>query len=168
MKRDGKIPILVIGIGNEFRKDDRAGLVVARRIAAKKIRDVAVMEHSGEGASLMEAWKRAQAVILIDAVSSGAPAGTIHHFEAHHENIPVNFFNYSTHAFSIAEAVELSRALGKLPEVMHVYGIEGEDFSYGNDVSVPLEGPIEKLIERIMQDITILLIRNHLAELKLS
>ncbi|NUM81306.1 hydrogenase maturation protease [bacterium] len=165
MKTDDKIPILLIGIGNEFRKDDGVGLVVARKIAAKNIRKVAVMEYSGEGTSLMEAWRHAQTVILVDAIASGGQAGTIHHFEAHRENIPANFFNYSTHAFSVAEAVELSRALGKLPEIVHVYGIEGEDFAAGAGLSVSVENKIEKLTEQIMQEITILLIRNHLIKL---
>ncbi|MBX7152147.1 hydrogenase maturation protease [bacterium] len=162
MKNDEKIPILVIGIGNEFRRDDSVGLVIARKIAAKNIHDVAVIEHSGEGTSLMEAWKRADAVILVDAVASDGEAGTLHHFEAQGENIPTNFFNYSTHAFSVAEAVELSRALGTLPEIIHVYGIEGEDFSSGTELCNPVKDRLDKLIEMILQDITVLMIRNHI------
>ena len=63
--------LVVIGIGNEYRRDDGAGLVVARRIraAAPGLR---VREESGEGAALIEAWRGAEIVVLCDAVHSGS------------------------------------------------------------------------------------------------
>ena len=55
----------------------------------------------------------------------------MHFFDAGNSPIPSDFFNYSTHAFSVAEAVELARALNKLPTRLLIYGIEGVDFSAG-------------------------------------
>jgi hypothetical protein len=37
----------------------------------------------------------------------------------------------STHAFSVAEAVELAGALGRLPARVDVYAVEGKDFRAG-------------------------------------
>ena len=62
---------LVIGLGNDYRHDDAVGRVVARRLKAIEGDDVRVVEESGEGAALIEAWKGADFVILIDAVHSG-------------------------------------------------------------------------------------------------
>lgn len=128
MRRDH---VLVIGIGNEYRGDDSVGLRIARKLAAKSIPNVEVIEESGEGASLLEAWKGAQTVLLVDAVSSNAEPGAIHRFDAHAENIPRKFFHYSTHAFSVAEAVELARTMNQLPPRLIVFGIEGKNFQAG-------------------------------------
>jgi hydrogenase maturation protease len=107
--------ILVIGLGNDYRGDDAVGRVVARRLKTIEGDNVRVVEESGEGAALIEAWKGADFVVLIDAVHSGGAPGTIHRFDADAQPIPSRFFHYSTHAFSVAEAVELARALGQLP-----------------------------------------------------
>ena len=50
---------LVIGLGNDYRHDDAVGRVVARRLKAIEGDDVRVVEESGEGAALIEAWKGA-------------------------------------------------------------------------------------------------------------
>src|SRR5579859_6692999 len=70
--------ILIIGIGNEYRGDDAAGVAAARRIREAGLDGVAMIENNGDGAALIEAWKCADNVIVIDAVQSGAPPGAIH------------------------------------------------------------------------------------------
>jgi hydrogenase maturation protease len=140
---------LVIGLGNEFRGDDAAGRVAARKVDSAAIDGVRVIEESGEGAALMDAWRGAEFVILIDAVHSGAPPGTIHRLDAGAEPIPANFFHYSTHAFSIAEAVELARALQPLPSRLIAYGIEGKDFSSGEQLSPEVAAAVEEVARRV-------------------
>ena len=118
-------PILIIGIGNEFRSDDAVGLVVAQTLQVKRLPSVSIQEATGEGTALLEAWKGSDAVILVDAVTSGAPAGTIHQVDAHTGPVSPELFALSTHAFSVAQAIELARTLGNLPPRLMIYGIEG-------------------------------------------
>lgn len=139
----------VIGLGNDFRSDDGAGRVTARMVRTMVTNDIRVIEESGEGASLMEAWRDQDLVILIDAVQSGAAPGTIHRFDARAEEIPSRFFHYSTHAFSVAEAVELARTLGELPPQLIVYGIEGENFTSGEALSPPVAAATEEVARRV-------------------
>ncbi len=144
---------LIIGVGNEYRCDDGAGLIVARRLKQQMRDDVTVLEQSGDGAALMEAWKGADTVILIDAVNSGTEAGTIHRLEAHAQPIPQRFFRYSTHAFSVAEAIELARALGELPGRLIVFGIEGKTFKAGNGLSGEVEIAVRDVVERVINEL---------------
>ena len=65
--------------------------------------------------ALMDAWEGAETVWLVDAVSSGAQAGAVHRVDASEEELPARLFRASTHHFGLAEAVELARALGRLP-----------------------------------------------------
>ncbi len=143
------VSIKIIGVGNEWRGDDGAGVAVARALRAQALPGVTVLEATGEGAALMAAWQDADVVILIDAVRSGAEPGKIHHFDALDEHLPTDFFHYSTHAFSVAEAVELARVLDQLPPRIIVYGIEGKTYEAGAGLSAEVEQGVEAVVERI-------------------
>ena len=144
---------LIIGLGNQYRRDDAVGLVVARYLKEQAPKDVRVLEASSEGASLMESWKDADAVILIDAVHSGAEPGTLHRLDAHTQPMPSEFSHCSTHAFSAAEAIELARALGQLPPRLVVYGVEGKTFESGLGLSLEVEKAVQKVVERVLGDL---------------
>lgn len=144
---------LIIGVGNEYRRDDGAGIEAARQIDKFNLPQVQVLEHSGEGASLLEHFHEADLVIIIDAAQSESSPGAVHLFDAIHSPIPSNFFNYSTHAFSVAEAVELARTLNKLPTRLLVYGIEGTDFSAGIGLTEAVQISVDIVVERIADDL---------------
>lgn len=148
-------PPLVIGIGNDFRHDDGAGRAVARRIRELAGAAVRVIEESGEGAALIEAWRGAGHVAVIDAVHSGARPGTVHRFDAHAAPVPARFFHYSTHAFSVAEAVELARALNQLPSRLIIHGIEGREFTAGEGLSPEVAAAVEQVARTVIAEFSL-------------
>ena len=77
MSRAKDSKILLIGIGNIYRRDDAAGLVAARLLKEQVPKCCSVIDHTGEGAALMELWKDVDCTIVIDAVRSGAAPGTV-------------------------------------------------------------------------------------------
>jgi hydrogenase maturation protease len=147
------LKILIIGIGNPFRSDDAAGLCVVRSLKEAGFNTAMLVEHSGEGAALMETWKGAEAVILIDAVSSGAAPGTLHRLEPLVKPLPAAMFQHSTHAFSIPQAIELSRALNQLPARLVLFGIEGKDFQAGEELSPEVAGALPKITKQVTEEI---------------
>jgi len=144
---------LVIGLGNDYRGDDAVGRVVARRLKTIAGDAVRVLEESGEGAALIETWKGVDFVILVDAVHSGGTPGIIYRFDAKTEPIPGNFFHYSTHAFSVAEAVELARALNQLPGRLVVFGIEGKTFDLGVGLSPEVEAAADEVLRSVKEEL---------------
>jgi hydrogenase maturation protease len=144
---------LVIGIGNANRRDDAVGLIVARALREEAPGIAQVLEANGEGTALMESWKQARAVFLIDAVQSGAPPGTIHRFDARAQAIAPNFFRYSTHAFGIAEAIELGRALNQLPLQLVVYGIEGANFGAGEGLTPMVTRAAKQVVQAVLAEL---------------
>lgn len=144
---------LCIGIGNDLRTDDGVGLWVARRLTACNPPGVTIIEASGEGAALMDSWQGAVTAILVDAVSSGAAPGTIHYYAIHEKPLPVQLRTFSTHAFGVAEAVELGRMMGLLPDQLIFYGIEGADFSFGNSLSAVVEQAGQQVVDHIMKQL---------------
>lgn len=146
-------PILVIGVGNLYRGDDAVGRIVAQGLKGEATDCVNIIEKGGDGASLMECWESADAVILIDAVHSGALPGTIHRFDAHAQPISASYFHYSSHAFGVAEAVELSRVLNQLPPRFIIYGIEGKCFEPGDVLTEEVAKAVQDVLEQIQKDI---------------
>jgi len=144
---------LCLGIGNRFRRDDGAGPALAAALAARALPAVSVAMLSGEGAGLVEAFARAPRVLVFDAVASGAAPGTVHRIDAHAANVPRGFFAYSTHAFSLADAVELARALDALPRELLVYGIEGADFGSGEGLSPAVAAAVDALASELAEEL---------------
>jgi hydrogenase maturation protease len=142
-----------VGIGNAWRNDDRAGLAVARRLAGTLPEEVALLEREGEPTSLMDSWEGAEAVWLVDAVSSGAEPGTVHRHDAGTKELPAQLFRTSTHHFGLAEAVELARAVGRLPRTVIVYGIEGANFETGETLSPKVEAAAERVAEAVRKEV---------------
>ncbi len=146
-------PILVIGIGNEYRSDDGVGLVVVRELRAKNLPGVLVTESSGDGAALMEALEAASAVIFIDAASSGAAPGTIYRFDTPAQPLPMGVSFHSTHAFGVAEAIGLAGALGQLPPCLIMYAVEGRSFSAGVGLSPEVAEAAQRVVEQVMHEV---------------
>ena len=54
---------------------------------------------------------------------------------------------------SLAESVELARALGSLPSHLNLYGVEGVDFELGEGLTAEVSSGVSALVERIAADI---------------
>jgi hydrogenase maturation protease len=141
--------VLCIGVGNMYRCDDGVGWYVARLVREAEMPCVDVLEMSGEGAALMDAWSREDHVILVDAVSSGAAPGTLFEIDVHAQAIPADLFAFSTHAFGVAEAVEMARVLGELPDKLLIYGIEGACFDNGVGLTPAVEATAHQIVRLI-------------------
>ena len=139
------LKMLILGCGNRQRGDDAAGILVAERLSALGI---AAEVCSGEASELIEAWTGAADVIVIDAVVSGAPAGTVHVWDG--QRLPTFVISAgSTHGLGIAQAIELARALNRMPSRLRVYGIEGKSFEIGGSLSPEVEPGVEEVVQRI-------------------
>ncbi|MCX6641655.1 MAG: hydrogenase maturation protease [bacterium] len=146
--------MLIIGVGNESRGDDGVGKLIARQVRAALLREADVLEMDGESAELIAAWQQTDRAILIDAMRSGQPVGTIVRFDASIKPLPQEFARVgSTHSFGVAEAIELSRTLGTLPRQVIVFGIEGESFENFKPLSPEVAAAIPEVIKRILKEI---------------
>jgi hydrogenase maturation protease len=140
--------VIVVGIGNSDRGDDAAGLLVARRLRELTAGKVTIIEHDGEPSALVELFTGHDAVILIDACTGGIP-GSVRRFDAVREPLPAETGSPSSHGLGLADAIELARALRKLPARCEVYAIAGTAFARGT----PPSGPVERAAETVAQRI---------------
>ncbi len=137
---------LVIGCGHPDRGDDAAGILVARRLRALGVNAV---EHSGDGLALIELWGGAEDVILVDAMQSENPPGTVLVWDPVAEPLCVRNFSCSTHAFGPAEAIELARVVGRLPPRMRIYGIQAAGSPAGAGLTAPVGAAVERVVREI-------------------
>ncbi len=142
--------VLIIGVGNRWRQDDGVGPWVADRL---RERGLPAIEHSGEGAGLIEAWNRARHVIVVDATASGTAPGTLCRLDATRAELPRNFFRYSSHLFGLAEAIATARTLNRLPERLIVHGIEGGAYGFGDTFSPEVAEAAAIVVTRIAEEL---------------
>lgn len=146
---------LVIALGSADRGDDAVGGLVARAVAAR-LPTVAVVDHE-DPTALLDLWAGHTPVVVVDAVRSGAPGGTLHQLEAGSAAGPLSARSWagsgrgSTHAFGLAEVVELARALGRLPERLVVVGVEAERFDHGAPLSPAVAAAVPDAVERVAE-----------------
>ena len=59
----------------------------------------------------------------------------------------------SSHGWGVAEALALGKVLQELPPVLIIYGIEGQNFGPGQEVSQEVEEAIPEAVRRIRREI---------------
>ncbi len=148
----GPLP-LVIGVGNDHRRDDRSGLEVARALRPRLEGKARVEECVSGGIGLLDIWRDADRVLVVDAVRSGAPSGTVHRLEAGDASLLGFRGATSTHGLSLGEAVALAAGLGCLPRQLVVYGIEAENVEVGVGLTPSVARGVEEAIARIQAEV---------------
>ena len=114
---------------------------------------VDVLISEGEPSRLIDAFGAADIVLIVDAVSTGAPAGTVHRFDVSEAPIPIRDLHPSTHALGIGDALELARALGRLPARAVVFGVEGSEFGAGEGMTPAVRDGVSRASARVLADV---------------
>jgi hydrogenase maturation protease len=128
--------VLVVGIGSTDRGDDGVGPAVARQVAALALPGVRVLPDA-QPLDLLDDGPVADLLVVVDAVRSSRPPGTVLVRELGHELLPEWTKAGSTHALGLDAAVELARALGRMPRRLVLVGVEAtaEGFATGSAMS---------------------------------
>lgn len=131
--------MILVGLGNSFRRDDGVGPALLQRLAQ-------VESHYCEGdpLRLMAALDGQRGAVVVDAVSGTEP-GRIHRWVWGETPPELLGPKLSSHAFSLFEALTLMENLQKLPPKVVIFGMEGEDFSWGTGFSSPVEQALSQL-----------------------
>jgi len=157
-------PMRIIGIGSPFGDDQLGWHVVdalQRNAQLEQFprQQLSFIKTDRPGTHLLELMQDAEVVILVDAMKSGAPAGTIRCFEG--PEIEAVSSPLSSHGFGVMSALKLGQALGSLPGRVILYGIEIHNQllnelaseSYEPD---PESDEIEKIVKRIVSESNLL------------
>ncbi len=147
---------LIIGIGNRDRGDDAVGRIVAERLRACRLAGIEILDESGEAANLLGRFESAETIYVVDAAASGAPPGTIRRFDVASAALPQKISAVSTHGFGLAEAIEIARALKRLPRRCIVYTVEIQACDPGAPLTSAVAAAVDEVIARICAELACL------------
>ena len=152
-----KPSVLVVAIGNPDRGDDGFGPAVAQRLRRRVHPTVRILERSGDALALIEDWNSSPPVIIVDAMTPITKPGRVHRLDLTHSPLPVGCSPRSSHACGVAETVELARSLGRLPQCLLAYVVEGEQFGTGAPLSLVVAEAVGDVAERIASEVLTIL-----------
>jgi hydrogenase maturation protease len=124
-----------------------------RALRGRLPREVRIAEAAQGATELLDLWAESDPVIVIDAVRSGHPPGTIHRFDVAREELPSRLGSTSSHGLTLADAIELARSLGHLPRHLTVFGIEAGPVGLHRGLSPPVARAVVEVTERVLLEI---------------
>jgi len=146
--------ILVIGLGNPLVSDDSVGLRVAQALQ-KPLLDrpsVEVTEDYWGGLRLMERMIGYDSAIVIDAICTGASAGTIHYLTTDAISTQKSA---SAHDVNLPTALAFGRQAGAhvpADRNVHLVGIEAQDvINFGDHCTAPVPAAIPRAVQRVLE-----------------
>lgn len=150
--------IAVIGVGNEFRRDDGVGWAVLARLRERAgdrplPPDTRLATCDGDPGRLIGLWEGARLAVVVDAAHAhpGTP-GRVHRLELD-AGLLAQPSTTSSHGLGLGEAVELARVLGLLPEHLVVYAVEGAESDMGTGLSPAVADAVEPLVAAVEDEI---------------
>ncbi|GAA3784676.1 hydrogenase maturation protease [Streptomyces chiangmaiensis] len=151
----------VVGIGNEFRRDDGVGhsviaLLRERTMARPLPPGTVVQECDGDPGRLIALWEATGLTVVVDACfPSPACPGRIHRWCPAPDTLPgcAPSGRHSTHGLGLVETLHLARSLGRGPGRLIVYAVEGADRSLGTGLTPSVAQAVRPLAERIEEEV---------------
>ncbi|HEY3366597.1 MAG TPA: hydrogenase maturation protease [Symbiobacteriaceae bacterium] len=143
---------VVVGCGNLFCADDGAGVLAVRQVPETE--GVRVIEAGCPGLGLLDLLAGARRAVLVDAVLSGAPPGTLHRFGPGalpvRESLPL-----SLHGVNLIDALALGRLVAPetMPPEIIILGIEIADRTPGGGLSPAVAVALPQLVAGIQREL---------------
>lgn len=139
----------VVGLGNPYAGDDSVGLEIVNRLRARRDCECELLVLPQAGVELVEALGNVEAVLFVDAVSSGSPAGTLHLVPLPSGEVePRVLLSLSSHGWGLAETLELMEALGRPIPRLALLGVEVGTVEPGAPRSEEVEAAIGLVVSR--------------------
>ncbi|MEU9733858.1 hydrogenase maturation protease [Streptomyces sp. NPDC048002] len=154
----GTARIAVIGVGNDYRRDDGVGWEVIARLRERSARhllpsDTVLATCDGDPARLIGLWEDARLAVVVDAAHAHPPApGRVHRLTLDPGLPPVPSAT-SSHGLGLGEAVELARVLRRLPRRLVVYAVEGADSAFGTGLTPAVAAAVDVLVRAVEEEI---------------
>jgi hydrogenase maturation protease len=147
---------VVIGVGNEFRRDDGAGPEVVTRLRGRVPRGTELLVSDGEPARLIEGWQGLPLAVVVDAVRAGpAVPGRLHRLVVDRaDQGPPR--SVSSHGLGLGEAIGLALALDRMPGRLIVHAVEAADLGQGTGLTPAVAAVIDTLAAAVLQDLAAL------------
>lgn len=150
---EGKI--VVIGLGNVFMRDDGIGIHVATELRRHNLgRDVLVYDYQEMDLSLLEYFQGASKVVVVDALKSGKPPGTVSKYLIATRQGPLLQLP-NLHGLQLFDLFDLANQAGLLSSPVVIVGVEPKDCSLGEEMSEELVTALPRAVGEVIKELRI-------------
>ena len=148
------VPVLVLGLGNLLLGDDGVGPVALARLERDyRVPDEVRLAEGGTlGLALLGELTQAEHVILVDAVATDEPPGTLVRLEGEAVRDAVRD-RLSVHQVGVADLLDAARLIGRYPASLVLLGVVPEAIGLGVGRSRAVEAAVSALVPVIVQEV---------------
>jgi hydrogenase maturation protease len=149
--------ILVLGIGNLILQDEGVGIQAIQQLENRfEIPpEIEVLDGGTSGMELLTPISDAEQIIILDAVTTGKPAGTIVRLD--NEEIPTFFrTKVSPHQVGLADVLAAATLTGSMPRKLVLFGVEPLYIDLGMELSEIVAKQMPRLIQLIIDELKIM------------
>jgi len=149
--------ILVLGIGNLILQDEGLGIQAIQQLQAQfEIPpEIEILDGGTSGMELLTPISDAEQIIILDAVKTGKPAGTIVRLD--NQEIPTFFrTKVSPHQIGLADVLAAATLTDSMPRNLVLFGVEPLEINLGMELSVPVAEQMPRLIQMIVDELNVM------------
>jgi hydrogenase maturation protease len=146
--------IVIIGVGNLLLKDEGVGVQVAEELKKKELPEgVEVYDGAVEGIGLLDFFRQASQVLLIDAAEMNLKPGAVVRFTPAEVRSKKSVPRFSLHDIGLLEVLELARILGASPPEVIIFGIQPKEITWGMELSAEVQASVPQVVALICKEI---------------
>ncbi len=138
-----KIPV-IIGIGNEMRGDDGAGIEIIKRLQKNGISNTLAVNSTPENYLQKIAMMPGNARLWIDIINWNGEPGETKIFDTD----TISHYTISTHNFSLVVIINFLKDLKNVQD--YFLGIQPQNLTLGDPISKPVAETVDVLVEYII------------------
>lgn len=153
MSTEKTVPLLVLGLGNVLCGDDGLGAVAVHLVDRlfQPPPGVLLLDGGTLGLSLLPQLEQAHEAILVDAVRTDAPAGSLVRLEGD-DVAPAVAARLSVHQVGVADLLDAARWRGWYPSRLILLGLVPQSLDLGVGRTPAIEAALPLLVDRIVAE----------------
>lgn len=143
---------LILGVGNILLSDEGIGVRVIEYLQRQNIPEgVELVDGGTAGADLIDVLAERERVVVVDAIQSNEPAGTILRLTPDdlklQEDTPL-----SLHDLDIPQTLEMTKMLGCAPAKVICFGVVPECIKPGMGLSATVSPLVPRIAELVLEE----------------
>ena len=145
---------MIIGVGNLLLSDEGVGIHVAQRLLQdyNLPEEILVLDGGTLGLDLLYYLEGIKNLLIIDAVLMNKEPGSL--MRMVNEEVPSYLsFKMSPHHIGIPDMLFAAKLKGIYPTNVVLWGVQPGQIDLGLDLSAPVSGQVETLIDHIIDDL---------------